>query len=189
MLLQATTLLLIRKSDKPIALQLLSKQILSLIISAGACNAQETVTPITYPKTTGYASIVHPIVTITTDETVFNFTDSYTVGFPCGLNIIKSDRLGFSFEIVPVIRSERRVSRVSNFLFHPGILLRFKHGFTLITRAAFETSGRYGATIIFNKVVLERPNVKYFVAVPVPLRVGNDKAASVGIWFQVGMAF
>lgn len=58
----------------------------------------------TYPKITGYFGILHPIVTISDEQTNVNFRDYYAVGFPTGINIWKSQKIGFSFEVVPNIR-------------------------------------------------------------------------------------
>ena len=57
----------------------------------------------TYPKITGYFSVMHPIVTISNEETAVNFRDYYAVNFPTGINIWKSAKIGFSFEIAPTV--------------------------------------------------------------------------------------
>ncbi len=142
-----------------------------------------------YPKIVGYTSILHPIVTFDKNGSTFNFKDSYTVGIPVGINILKSDEIGFSFEMVPYIKSENGTDKVSNFLFHPGIMFRFKDGFTFLTRIAFETSGRYGLTPVLNKILLKGENVNFLIALSVPFRFGNDKPPSVGLGLQFGISF
>ena len=142
-----------------------------------------------YPKIAGYGSIVHPIITQDKDGTTHNFAGSYTVGFPFGLNILKSDHIGFSFEITPFIKAENGTDKVYNYLFHPGIMFRYPKGFTFISRMAFETGGRYGATAVFSKVIIRKTSMNYFIAVPVPIRFGNDKPPSIGIAFQFGISF
>lgn len=163
--------------------------LLLFLLSRNISFSQEITPAQPYPKTTGYASVVHPIVTFDKNGNTFNFSNSYTVGFPFGINILKSDKIGFSFEIAPTIKVESRTDKVSNLLFHPGVMFRFKNGFTFLTRMAFETSGRYGLTTVFNKVLLAKKNVKYFVAVPVPFRFGNDKPTSIGLGLQFGVGF
>lgn len=143
----------------------------------------------TYPKLTGYVGIVHPIVTFSSDGTHTNFKNSYTVGIPIGINIWKSAKIGFSSEIVPTIRATSSSSKVSNVLFHPGILVALGSGFTFAGRAAFETSGRYGLTPVINKTVKKNKGSSYFVAVPLPVRFGNDQPSSFGLGFQFGIAF
>ena len=142
-----------------------------------------------YPKVAGYVGILHPLVTFTKDETTTNFKDYYLGGMPVGINIWKSPKIGFSAEFVPFIRAENGTSKMSNFLFHPGILVALGKGWTFAGRAAFETGGRYGFTPVLNKIVKKNKNSGYFVAIPLPFRFGNDHPASSGIGFQFGIAF
>ncbi|MBQ0909416.1 hypothetical protein KBJ98_11935 [Flavobacterium sp. F-328] len=143
----------------------------------------------TYPKITGYFGVVHPIVTFSEDETTLNFKDYYAVGFPTGINIWKSSKIGFSFEIVPNIRAEDGISKVNSLLFHPGVLVALGNGYTFAGRAAFETNGRYGVTPVFNKTVIKNANSSYYVAIPLPVRFGNDHPANFTVGFQFGIAF
>ena len=100
----------------------------------------------TFPKITGHAGIVHPLVTLSDGNTSYNFNNSYTVSFPVAVNIWKTNKIGFSFEAYPTIKNENGSHKMANFTFHPGILYRFSPTFTFAGRAAFETSGRYGVT-------------------------------------------
>ncbi|MGX7668443.1 hypothetical protein [Flavobacterium pedocola] len=151
--------------------------------------AQKDSVAVNFPQIKGYFSAVHPIVTIDKQHTKFNFTEDYVVGFPTGINIIKNEYFGYSFEVVPFIKAENGKDKVSNVLFHPGLLFRYKHGFTFITRLAFETAGRYGFTVVFNKVVVKSKNVNYFIATPIPIRFGNEKPVSIGAGLQFGATF
>jgi len=146
--------------------------------------------PVTYPKITGYAGILHPLVTYSKrDVPHYNFDGAYIVGMPTGINIWKSAKIGFSMEFVPLIRAGNGTSKMNNFLFHPGALFGLGKGFTLATRAAFETSGRYGFTPVLNKIVKKGQSSSYFIAVPVPVRFGNDLPTSLTIGFQFGIIF
>lgn len=142
-----------------------------------------------FPKIAGYVGIVHPLVTFADAGTTTNFDHSYTVGMPLGINIWKSPKVGFSLEIVPFVKAENKSSKASNILIHPGVLLALGHGFTFAGRAAFESSGRYGFTPVLNKVVIKSKHTSYFVAVPVPVRFGNDHPTSLTVGFQFGIAF
>jgi hypothetical protein len=163
--------------------------IFSLLFLSPNLFSQDVPPPPVYPKIVGYASALHPVITTDKTASTFNFTYNYTVAVPVGINILKSDKIGFSFEIAPFIKADKHSDKVVNLLFHPGIMFRFKHGFTFITRAAFETGGRYGFTPVFNKIVARGKNASYFLAVPLPVRFGNDHAPSVGGGFQVGINF
>ncbi|MFC5412853.1 hypothetical protein ACFPMF_26245 [Larkinella bovis] len=164
-------------------------QLLSLgfFMRSGTVSAQDS--PPVYPRIAGYVGILHPLVTFSSDGTVTNFKDYYIGGLPTGINIWKSPKIGFSVEIVPLVRAENGTSKVSNLLFHPGVLVNLGHGFTFAGRAAFETAGRYGFTPVLNKIVKKNKNSGYFVAVPIPVRFGNDHPASVTLGFQFGLAF
>lgn len=143
----------------------------------------------TYPKITGYFGILHPIATFNSEQTSVNFRDYYAVGFPTGINIWKNQKIGFSFEVVPNIRVQGNSDKVTNLLFHPGVLVALGNGYTFAGRAAFESSGRYGITPVINKTILKSDNCSYFVAIPFPIRFGNDHPASFTVGFQFGIAF
>lgn len=142
-----------------------------------------------YPKMTGYFSIVNPIVAWNKFGFINNFSKVYTVGFPFGLNLLKSDRFGVSFEVTPFVRTENDIAKVSSVLFHPGAMFRFKNGFNFIGRLAFETNGRFGFTPVFNKTIKKGKDVNWFVSVPFPARFGNSIPASIGTSLQLGVVF
>lgn len=142
-----------------------------------------------YPKITGYFGILHPIASISKDETTVNFRDYYAVGFPTGINIWKSEKIGFSFEIVPNIKDDQGTNKVTSLLFHPGVLVALGKGYTFAGRAAFESNGRYGITPVFNKTIKKNSSCSYFVAVPLPIRFGNDHPTTFTAGFQFGIAF
>jgi hypothetical protein len=145
--------------------------------------------PATYPRVTGYFSVVQPLTTWTSSGFASNFGKVYVVGFPFGINLLKSDNFGFSFEVAPAIRTEKNISKVSSVLFHPGAMFRFKHGFTFVGRLAFETSGRYGVTPVFNQVIKKGKDASLFVSVPFPVRFGNALPTSIGTGLQLGVSF
>ena len=143
----------------------------------------------TYPRAVGYLSFILPLVTIS-DATTFNFNStSTTIGFPVGVNVLYSDKFGFSYEFTPTIKSTSTSSKVSNLLFDPGTMFRFEHGFTIITRLAFETEGRYGFTPVFNQVYARTKYVNYFIAGSLPMRFGDAAPASIGFNVQFGFTF
>ncbi|QIL37964.1 hypothetical protein G7074_00885 [Pedobacter sp. HDW13] len=119
----------------------------------------------------------------------FNFDKSYSVSFPIGLNLYKSDKIGFSFELAPAIKFENNASEVSNLVFHPGVIFPLKHGFSYLTRLAFETIGQYGLTPVLSKTIVTRKTLSYFMRVVAPVRIGNEKPTSIGLALQFGVAF
>ncbi len=142
-----------------------------------------------YPEIKGYVGLVHPIYTWSADGNAVNFKDYYVVGNPWGINIWKSKKFGITFEFTPFVRSDKNGSKVSNVLFHPGVLYRLGHDFTFVGRVAYETSGRYGVTPIINKVLLRNKGTTFFVAALLPVRFGNNHAPAVTGAFQFGVGF
>ena len=147
-----------------------------------------------YPYVKGYLSFIIPVVTINKNETTTNFQTATTIGFPVGVNVYYSDRFAFSYEFTPSIVAQKSTgkpgtSKTSNLLFDPGPMFRFKHGFNIIARFAFETQGRYGFTPVFNQVYLRTRAINYFVALSLPARFGNSQPASIGANVQFGFTF
>ena len=149
----------------------------------------------TYPKVVGYLSFIIPTGTLQNNKITYNFASNTKIGFPVGVNVLYSDKFGFSYEFTPTIKTKTLSgsSSMSNLLFDPGPMFRFKHGFTIISRLAFETSGRYGVTPVFNEVYLRTKAVNYFVAMSLPVRWGADsgvmQTGSVGLNVQFGFTF
>jgi hypothetical protein len=148
---------------------------------------KESVKP-AYPKVVGYLSFIVPLVTIA-NTTTYNFQGTTRIGFPVGVNVLYSEEFGFSYEFTPYIQAGNGTSKVSYILFDPGTMFRFQHGFTIITRLAFETTGRYGFTPVFNKVYARTKDVNYFVALFTPVRFGNSAPSSIGLNVQFGFTF
>ncbi len=142
-----------------------------------------------YPKTVVYTSIFVPIVSTNSETTTWNFSTTFTLGFATGINILYSDRFGFSYDVSPVITTTGGNSRVTNFIFDPGPVFRMKKGFLLITRIAFETAGRFGESTVLTKVFTPQKKNSLFVALGIPLRFGNSQPPSIGASVFFGVAF
>ena len=143
----------------------------------------------TYPKITGYFSVMHPIATLSSEETTVNFRDYYVVNFPTGINIWKSAKIGFSFEIAPSIKTDEGISKVNSVLFHPGVLVALGNGYSFAGRVAFETSGRFGVTPVISKTIIKNTNSSFYISLPFPIRLGNDHPATFTSGLQLGIAF
>ena len=127
-----------------------------------------------YPKVVGYFSFIIPMATLQNYTTTTEFVKATSIGFPTGINVLYRSNFGFSYEFTPTIKIINGNSKTSNLLFDPGPMFRFDHGFTFIPRLAFETSGRYGVTPVFNEVYLRTKAGNYFVALSLPMRWGAD---------------
>ncbi|HXB43608.1 MAG TPA: hypothetical protein VNV85_06105 [Puia sp.] len=167
---------------------------LSPLILVFAINSfsQTQQVPPTYPKVVGYLSFIIPAVTINKSTTTNDFSGGWSefgIGFPVGVNVLYSQHFGFSYEITPTVQAGGGTTKTSKILFDPGPMFRFSHGFTIITRLAFDTQGRYGFTPVFNEVYARTKAVNYFVALSVPARFGNDQLPTVGLNLQIGFIF
>src|SRR5690242_7051525 len=75
-----------------------------------------------YPRAVGYLSFIIPFFTIDKTGTTPNFNGTTRIGFPVGVNVLYSDKFGFSYEFTPTITSGKGVSKTSNLLFDPGTM-------------------------------------------------------------------
>ncbi|HEX9510431.1 MAG TPA: hypothetical protein VF939_08100 [Puia sp.] len=142
-----------------------------------------------YPRVAGFFAVLAPIGTITDKGFTGNFSNSTVIGFPIGLNLLKSDHLGYSMELVPFIVSQNGSSKMQYMLFHPGVMFRLNHGFTLIPRLAFQTDGRYGFTPVFSKIFIRKKDYQLYLSVSEPVRFGNKLPSSFTTALQVGITF
>jgi hypothetical protein len=162
------------------------------IICASKLFSQTKQPVVTYPKTVGYLSFILPMFTISKSSTTNDFAggiNNFAIGFPVGVNILYSQHFGFSYEITPTIQASPGSTKTSKILIDPGPMFRFSHGFTFIPRLAFETSGRYGVTPVFNEIFARSKVANYFVALSLPARFGNSELPSIGLNLQIGLIF
>lgn len=141
------------------------------------------------PEIITFVGVLHPIATYTSPKSHYNFSDYYVVAFPVGINFWATHNRGFSFEIVPAIKTENGLSKTSNITFHPGFLGRINKNTTYSIRAGFETSGRYGITPIFTKILARHDGLSYFASTTFPIRTGNNLPISVAPGILLGIAF
>lgn len=151
--------------------------------------AQQTPTAPAYPLIVGFFAVFVPIGTISNNGYTGNFTKSSTIGIPFGLNILKSDHLGYSLEFVSLMNSQNGTTKVNFVLFHPGVMIRFPNGFTIIPRLAFETDGRYGFTPVFSKIILREKDYQFYVSLSEPMRYGNNLPSTYTTALQLGINF
>jgi hypothetical protein len=164
---------------------------LMILCTVNAYSQTQQTVP-TYPKVVGYLSFILPLVTINEKTTTNDFSGGwgeFAVGFPVGVNVLYSQHFGFSYEIIPTIQAGGGTTKTSKILFDPGPMFRFSHGFTFIPRLAFETTGRYGFTPVFNEIYARTRFANYFVALSLPARFGNDQLPSIGLNLQLGIIF
>jgi hypothetical protein len=149
---------------------------------------QEQAAP-AYPRITGFFAVLVPIGTVNDKGFTANFSKSSTFGLPFGFNLLKSDHLGFSMEMVPFMLSQNGSTKMNFMLFHPGVMFRFPHGFTITPRLAFQTDGRYGFTPVFGKTLIVKKDYYFYLSISEPLRYGNNLPGSYTTGLQFGIGF
>lgn len=137
----------------------------------------------------GYFGIVHPIVQIDKNATKYNFKNSYTIGFPFGINVPINKSFGYSIEVAPFISSDSVTTKVNMVLFHPGIYYNLPNKFRAYTRFAFETSGRFGYTFILSKSIFSINKSSIYSSIPIAFRHGNQKPFSTSVGILIGITF
>lgn len=141
-------------------------------------------------KISSYMGIVHPIVTFQKGKkATYNFKDFYQVGFPTAIIIRKHIKYAYNLEFVPFIKTENGESKMSNFLFHPGVSFFGKKDFSFTPRLAFESNGRFGFSTVFSKTIIKVKNHPINFIIPVLFRFGNLQKANVTIATNIGYVF
>lgn len=156
---------------------------------SGSSDTAKTTVKTVYPKVVGYVSFIFPLETYSSGSFTPDFSTTTKIGFPVGVDVLYSDKFGFSYEITPTIKENKTTNGVSSILFDPGTMFRFEHGFTIITRLAFASDGQYGFTPVFNQVYARTKAVNYFVAGSIPVRFGGGGASTIGVSLQIGFIF
>lgn len=126
-----------------------------------------------------YVGTAIPIASVDKNEVSTNFEDNTTLAFPIGLNIKKSEKLSYSFELAPVIQWTKNGSSVTSLSFLPGVLLHNKK-FTYGIRGAFETSGRYGMSFSALTPIIKKEHINIVLGLPLDLRFGNNLPTNLG---------
>jgi hypothetical protein len=155
-----------------------------LFISTGTI--AQTAPPAT--RVGSYVGIVHPIYTVQKGKISTNFKNYYQVGMTTGVVIRKSDKYAYNLELVGFVRHENGITKSNNFLFHPGVTLFGKKGFSVTPRMGYESNGRFGPSVIVGKTVAKFGQHSFNVIVPTLIRFGNDAGASFtqALHFSVG---
>lgn len=137
----------------------------------------------------GLFAVLLPIGTISNNGFTANFSKSTSFGLPFGLNLLKSDHLGFSLEMVPFMHSQNGSTKMNYMLFHPGVMFRFDNGFRFIPRLAFQTDGRYGFTPVFSKIIIKQKDYQVYISLSEAARFGNSLPDSFTTAFQLRITF
>lgn len=141
------------------------------------------------PTVAGFFGVLKPLLVINQDGAQGYFGERFNMGFPTGIHVYKSPRFGYSLEVAPFIGNNNGVTKVNNVLIHPGLMFRRTHNWTIYTRVALETSGRYGFTPIFSKTFYKAKFNSYYLSMPLPFRFGAGLPFAFSVGLQIGATF
>ncbi|MGL4630117.1 MAG: hypothetical protein ACRCVT_02830 [Leadbetterella sp.] len=129
-------------------------------------------------KISSYIGIVHPLYTVQKAEVTPNFRDYYQMGITTAVIIKKAKRYAYNLEIVGFIRHEKGITKMNNLMLHPGVSFIFKKDWIVTPRLGFETSGRFGPTLIITKTMAKPKGHPINFNLVNLVRFGNDTGAS-----------
>lgn len=136
----------------------------------------------------GHFGVVFPLVTHADGDTS-DITDDFSVGFPVGLTLKKTQRLAFDLELVPVIHE---AGKAVDLTVHPGVLYGLGNNYTAGLRAAFEVDrAAWGVSPLLNKSFPQKNGTALFAEVVLPIRYVSDgadhtTAISLAVHFGIG---
>jgi hypothetical protein len=90
----------------------------------------------------------------------------------------KAKNYAYNLEFVGFVRSQDGISRMNNFMLHPGVSFYFKKDWGLTPRLGFETGGRFGPSLIVTKTIAKPSGHPINFNLVNLLRFGNDQGAS-----------
>jgi hypothetical protein len=137
----------------------------------------------------GHFGAVFPLVTRTAGETT-TITDDFTIGFPMGITIKKTDKFAFDLELVAGVQNDPLNVSLT---IHPGVLFGLEHGYTFGARVAFDVNAAsWGFTPLLNKA-FDKGDHALFVEAVLPIRFQEDSLGdsqtSIGFGIHVGVGF
>jgi hypothetical protein len=129
-------------------------------------------------KVSSYIGVVHPLYTIQKGKATPNFRDYYQMGITTAVIVKKAKNYAYNLELVAFIRHEKGVTRMNNFMLHPGVSFFLKKDWAITPRLGFETGGRFGPTLIVAKTIAKPGGHPINLNLVNLLRFGNDAGAS-----------
>jgi hypothetical protein len=129
-------------------------------------------------KVSAYIGVVHPIYTIQKSKVTTNFKDYYQMGMTTAVIVRKAKNYAYNLEVVGFIRAQDGVTRMNNLMLHPGVTFYKKKDWALTPRFGFETSGRFGPTLVVSKAMAKLGGHPLNFNLVNLLRFGNDQGAA-----------
>jgi hypothetical protein len=151
--------------------------------AASAASAQDTLG--------GHIGVVLPLVTRANGATT-TIADDFTIGFPMGITVRRSQDFAFDLEIVPAVQNDPLHVGLT---IHPGIVGGLGGGWGAGVRLAFDVNqASWGFTPIVNHGLLQVGHgAALFAELVLPIRFQEDAAGksftSFGVGVHIGVGF
>jgi hypothetical protein len=139
----------------------------------------------------GHIGFVLPLVTRANGVTT-TIADDFTIGFPMGITVRRSQNFAFDLEIVPSVQNDPLHVGLT---VHPGIVGGLGGGWGAGVRLAFDVNqASWGFTPIVNHGLLQvGRGASLFAELVLPIRFQEDAAGnsftSFGVGVHVGVGF
>jgi hypothetical protein len=139
----------------------------------------------------GHVGFVLPLVAHANGQTT-TITDHFSIGFPMGITVRKSDTLAFDLELVPGVDHDPLHVDLT---VHPGVVFGVGNGWGAGVRAAFDVNkASVGFTPILNHGLLKVGDTgTLFGELVLPVRFQQDARGnsftSVGFGVHIGVGF
>jgi len=132
-----------------------------------------------------FGAVVAPLVSSKDNSSIF---DNFSIGFPMGITVKKSDKFAFDLEIVASIDSDPLSTGLT---IHPGVLWGLSNNFTFGLRFAIDVTGdAWGFTPLLNKG-FPYGGYTLFAEAVAPIRfsqdVSGDNDTTIGLGIHVGI--
>ena len=138
----------------------------------------------------GHIGFVLPLVTRANGATT-TISDDFTIGFPMGITVRRSEEFAFDLELVPAVQNEPLHVGLT---IHPGVVAGLGNGWGAGVRVAFDVDqASWGFTPILNHGLLKvGSGATMFAELVLPVRFqesGGKNFKSVGFGVHVGVGF
>ncbi|MFN6946595.1 MAG: hypothetical protein ACK4ND_16730 [Cytophagaceae bacterium] len=140
------------------------------------------------PRVGAYFGVVTSLYEHSFDENRGSLLPLNSAGFPVGVNFWLNKKIAFSIEVVPFLQINDPI-RAEGLLIHPGFIYNISSKSSLSGRLAFESNGQIGITPIFAHNIYQLEQSALFLAIPFPIRFGNNMPPNFAAGLVIGWGF
>ena len=140
-------------------------------------------------KLGGHFGFLLPLATHLDGNTT-TIADQFSIGFPMGITLKKTEKVAFDLELMPMIHSD---PQEVGLVVHPGVMWMLNHQTSAGIRMAFDLmDSAWGFTPMVARHFMMTEGTTFFTEVSLPIRIhemDGNKKGSVGVELHFGVAF